>query len=241
MIITIVVLGIVLALAGLTVLSHLAPFRFLLDTLSEDTMWGISQPAGSKMIYLTFDDGPNPTATPQLLDLLRDKRVHATFFLIDKYVGEATAPIIRRMFDEGHAVGQHSGDRWLMWHSPRALAKNLTETADRIESLVGKRPCRLFRPHAGWRSLSMLRGINRAGYKLVGWSWMMWDWVGFRERTGPRVAEHILEHAGPGKIAVIHDGHHKNPQADRRYAVEATRMIIERLAADGYTFGKLCD
>jgi peptidoglycan/xylan/chitin deacetylase (PgdA/CDA1 family) len=87
----------------------------------------------------------------------------------------------------------------------------------------------------------MMRGAGRAGYKIAGWSWMSWDWVGFRKRTGPRVAAQVVGHAAPGKIIVIHDGHHKNPRADRRYAVEATSQVIDELKARGYTFGTLCD
>jgi peptidoglycan/xylan/chitin deacetylase (PgdA/CDA1 family) len=85
-----------------------------------------------------------------------------------------------------------------------------------------------------------MRGTSSAGYKIVAWSWMNWDWVGFRQRTGPRVAEHLVKHARSGNIAVIHDGHHKNPRADRSYAIDATRRIIEELGAQGYEFKTLC-
>jgi peptidoglycan/xylan/chitin deacetylase (PgdA/CDA1 family) len=115
----------------------------------------------------------------------------------------------------------------------------LESGAGKIERLTGRRPCRLFRPHAGWRSESMFKGASRARYKIVGWSWMSWDWTGLRRRTAPRVAAQLVAHAGPGKIIVIHDGHHRNPRADRKYAIEATRLIIEALSASGYTFGTL--
>jgi peptidoglycan/xylan/chitin deacetylase (PgdA/CDA1 family) len=145
------------------------------------------------------------------------------------------------MFEEGHSVAQHSGDRWLMLRSPDGLDAKLRSAADKIQKLTGYRPCRLFRPHAGWRSISMLRGVKRSRYKLVGWSWMSWDWVWFRERTGPRVSSQVVSHAAPGKIIVIHDGHHRNPRADRKYAIEATRILADRLSAAGYKFGTLCE
>jgi peptidoglycan/xylan/chitin deacetylase (PgdA/CDA1 family) len=156
-------------------------------------------------------------------------------------VNEETAPIVRRMFAEGHAVAQHTGRRWLLLKTPPALGRTLVSAADKVERLAGRRPCRLFRPHAGWRSSLMMRGAAKAGYRVAGWSWMSWDWVWFRERTGPRVANHILAHAAPGKIVVIHDGHHKNPRADRGYAIEATRRIIDGLRARGFSFGTLCE
>jgi peptidoglycan/xylan/chitin deacetylase (PgdA/CDA1 family) len=87
----------------------------------------------------------------------------------------------------------------------------------------------------------MFHGVSRLNYKLVGWSWMTWDWYWFRKRTGERVASQVLAHAAPGKIVVIHDGHHRNPQADRRYAIEATRRIIENLQPQGYEFSTLCE
>jgi peptidoglycan/xylan/chitin deacetylase (PgdA/CDA1 family) len=70
---------------------------------------------------------------------------------------------------------------------------------------------------------------------------MNWDWVGFRQRTGPRVAQHLLKHAQPGNIVVIHDGHHRNPRADRLYAIEAASRLIDELGARGYHFATLCD
>ena len=115
---------------------------------------------GPPLVYLTFDDGPNPTATPALLDALRETGAHATFFLIDTHLNESTAPIVRRMFDEGHAVALHSDTRALMIKTPDELGRLLTGYADRIEQLAGRRPCRLFRPHAGWRSGPMYDGLD---------------------------------------------------------------------------------
>jgi peptidoglycan/xylan/chitin deacetylase (PgdA/CDA1 family) len=144
------------------------------------------------------------------------------------------------MFEEGHCVAQHTGRRWLLVRSPSHVADMLENGARKIERLAGHRPSRNFRPHAGWRSEALFRGAAQAGYRIVGWSWMSWDWVGFRQRTRPRVAAQLLKHAAPGKIMVIHDGHHKNPRADRAYAIDATRRIVDGLRASGYTFDTLC-
>jgi peptidoglycan-N-acetylglucosamine deacetylase len=232
---------VILIAAGVTTFSHVAPFRFLLDLAYADVaVWRIPR-SGQKTIYLTFDDGPNPEVTPPLLDLLRRKGIPATFFLIDEHLNEATAPIVARMFEEGHSVAQHSGNRWLLLRSPDALSAELRAAADRIQLLTGHRPCRLFRPHAGWRSIKMIRGLRQSGYKLVGWSWMTWDWTWFRRRTGPQVAAHLISHAAPGKIIVIHDGHHRDPNADRQYASEATARLVDSLLAQWYEFRTLCD
>lgn len=220
----------------MTAVAHVLPFPFVLEWFDRGTtVWRIDPNAG-KTIYLTFDDGPNPTATPELLDLLKEKDVRATFFIIDDHLTEQTAPIVRRMFEEGHTVAQHTSRRWLLVRSPSEMREFLNESADRMQRLTGRRPSPFFRPHAGWRSIPMFRGVRKAGYKLVAWSWMSWDWVGFRKRTGERVAAHIVKHAAPGKIVVIHDGHHRDPKADRDYAIEATALIVDQLRAKGYRF-----
>jgi peptidoglycan/xylan/chitin deacetylase (PgdA/CDA1 family) len=235
------VVVIVAAAAGLTALSHMAPFPFLFDAFSgKVSVWRVMEPAGRRVVYLTFDDGPNPAVTGELLDLLKDRQVRATFFLIPEHVTEDTAPLVRRMFEEGHGVAQHSGNRWLMTYTPGRLAARLGAEADRIEKLAGQAPCPLFRPHAGWRSVPMMMGVSRRGYRLAGWSWMTWDWNWFRPRTGERVAAQVISNAAPGKIVVIHDGHHVNPRADRRYALEASRRVIDGLRARGFEFASLC-
>src|SRR5262245_64829414 len=88
---------IVILVLGIAVLAHTAPFPFIFDyAKSGISVWRMPESADRKIVFLTFDDGPNPTATPGLLDLLKEKKVHATFFLIDKYVNQETAPIIDR-------------------------------------------------------------------------------------------------------------------------------------------------
>jgi peptidoglycan/xylan/chitin deacetylase (PgdA/CDA1 family) len=228
--------------AGLTAvfLAHAAPFPFVLESFApSQSLWRVPHRTGAPTIYLTYDDGPNPTATPALLDVLRDGVARATFFLIDAHVTENTAPIVRRMFEDGHGVALHSDTRRLMIKTPSALAALLTTNADRIERLAGSRPCRLFRPHAGWRSGSMYEGLARIEHRLVGWSWGLWD-IGQRGNA-EELARRLARRASAGDIVVMHDGHHVNPAADRRYAVEATRRLIPALKAKGLAFGSLCD
>jgi peptidoglycan/xylan/chitin deacetylase (PgdA/CDA1 family) len=222
-------------------LAHTAPFPFLLERFAPSrSVWHVPRGAGPPTIYLTFDDGPNPSATPALLDVLRDEGARATFFLIDAHVTDATAPIVRRMFDEGHAVALHSDTRMMVIKTPEDVAAILTQNADRIEQLAGSRPCRLFRPHAGWRSGSMYEGLARIDHTLVGWSWGLWDWNWFQPREADDLARRLARRASPGDIVVMHDGHHIDPEADRRYAVEATRQLIGALQATGFVFGSLC-
>lgn len=223
-------------------LAHTAPFPFLLEAFKPGkSVWRIKPAGGPPTIYLTYDDGPNPTATPALLDVLAREGARATFFLIDAHLTDQTAPIVKRMFVEGHAVALHSDTRKMMLKSPADLSSALARNAGRIERLGGKAPCRFFRPHAGWRSGQMYAGLERAGYRLAGWSWGLWDWHWYRGRDPEALAARLTKRASPGDIIVMHDGHHVDPRADRRYAVEATAKLIPALRAKGYHFRPLCD
>ena len=226
-----------MAAAGL---AHMLPFPFLLDWMAgERTVWEMPA-ADPPAIYLTFDDGPNPAATPALLDVLRDTGARATFFVIDAHVSEETAPILRRTFAEGHAVALHSDTRALMIKTPQGLADTLVGQADRIEQLAGVRPCRLFRPHAGWRSGAMLAGLKQIDHKLVGWSFGMWDFNWYRRPDPAAIASRLARRASAGDIIVMHDGHHVNPRADRLHTVEATRQLVPALIARGFLLKTLC-
>ena len=227
-----------IGIVAAAILSHTAPFPFLLD-VTDRTIWRM--PASDPpTVYLTFDDGPNPAATPQLLDVLRQHDVKATFFVIDRYITTETLPILRRTFEEGHAVALHSDTRRLMFASHIAVAATLQEAAARIEVLSGHQACRAFRPHAGNRGVTMLVGAARAGYTIVGWGWMLWDFNWFRPKTAAALVPRFVRRASPGDIFVIHDGHHKDPRADRRYAVETVDRLIPELKARGFQFGTIC-
>lgn len=235
-------LWLVIAGFGTIFLAHTAPFPFLLESFAPSrSVWRMPSQGREPMIYLTYDDGPNPAATPALLDVLRDTGARATFFLIDAHLTEATAPIVRRMFEEGHAVALHADTRALMIKTPEDFAELLMRNAARIQQLAGGQPCRLFRPHAGWRSGSMYEGLARIDHRLVGWSWGLWDWNWYRPREAEGLAQRLVRGASAGDIIVMHDGHHVDPEPDRRYAVEATRQLVPGLKARGYGFGVLCE
>ncbi len=229
---------VLLAAIGLAVLSHFAPFPFLLDVTSH-TVWRMPR-TGVPTVYLTFDDGPNPTATPAVLDVLARHGAHATFFTIDRHLTRDTAAIVRRAADEGHAVALHWHSREPMFRRPTWVASMLQESAARLELLTGVQACRAFRPHAGHRSVPMLMGAAQAGYTVVGWGWMLWDFNWFRERTADDLVPRLVRESSDGDILVIHDGHHKNPRADRRYAVQTLDRIIPALRAKGFAFGTIC-
>jgi peptidoglycan/xylan/chitin deacetylase (PgdA/CDA1 family) len=228
---------------GLAALVHTAPFPFLLEAFRPArSIWRVpSPPSAAPAIYLTFDDGPNPEWTPPLLDALRDTGADATFFLIDRHITGSTAAIVKRIADDGHAIGLHSGTRRLMIQDPADLAATLQQAAQRIEAITSRAPCRLFRPHAGWRSGTMYQGLDQIGYRLAGWTWGMWDFDWGRERRADRLAPRLARKASDGDIIVIHDGHHVNPRADRRHAAETVRRLVPALRRHGFVFKPLCE
>jgi peptidoglycan/xylan/chitin deacetylase (PgdA/CDA1 family) len=232
----------VVVLVGVVAVSHMAPFPFLLEAFRPSrSVWHVDAASGAPpTIYLTFDDGPNLDWTPPLLDALGDTGVHATFFLIDQHITPDTQAIVRRIADEGHAIGLHSGTRRLMIMSPDTLATTLQRAASRISDITGREPCRLFRPHAGWRSGTVYAALRKIDYRLAGWSWGMWDWNWWQQPQADRIADRLARKASAGDIIVIHDGHHKNPRVDRRHAAETVRRLVPRLKADGFSFGTLC-
>lgn len=87
----------------------------------------------------------------------------------------------------------------------------------------------------------MYVGASRAGYRLAGWSWGMWDFDWWRTPQADRVAQRLGRKASAGDIIVIHDGHHKNPHADRRHAADAVRQLVPILRERGFAFDGLCD
>jgi peptidoglycan-N-acetylglucosamine deacetylase len=222
--------------------AHAAPFPFALDAIAGDrAVWRMPGRPDGPRVYLTFDDGPNPTATPAVLDVLRKENVRATFFVIDAFLTGETASILRRMAMEGHEIALHSGTRRLAVLPPHRLADVLRDASKRIEDASGRPACHAFRPHAGFRSGSVFRAMQEIDYVFVGWGWNLWDWNWFRRREAASIVPRLIRHASDGDIIVIHDGHHKNPRADRRYAVETTARLIPELRARGFGFGTICD
>jgi peptidoglycan-N-acetylglucosamine deacetylase len=226
---------------GVVVLAHTAPAPFVLDAFAGSrAVWHMPR-TDPPTVYLTFDDGPNPATTPDLLDVLAREQVHATFFLIDRHITDDTAPIVRRIAAEGHAIGLHSHTRRYTVMSPGELARTLTAEADRIEQISGSRPCAAFRPHAGWRSASMYAGLRRIDHKLIGWGWRMWDFNWFRRRTAKATIKRVGRRASAGDIVVMHDGDESAPLADQRHTVDATAALIPIMRGRGLRFGRICE
>ena len=226
---------------AIVALAHTAPAPFILDAMAGDrAVWRMPRSSPST-VYLTYDDGPNPATTPDLLDVLTREQVRATFFLIDDHLTDETAPIVRRMLSERHAIGLHSGSRTDLLLSPEELGRKLTAAAGRIERLGGAAPCRAFRPHAGWRGGQMFAGLEQLDYTLVGWGWMLWDFNWFRARSADATFKRLTNRVSAGDIIVMHDGDESAPRRPQPQTVEATARLIPALRDRGFAFGTVCE
>jgi peptidoglycan/xylan/chitin deacetylase (PgdA/CDA1 family) len=155
----------------------------------------------SKSKYsLTFDDGPDPRYTPQLLDLLKGYNAKATFFVVGRNA-EQHPELLKRIHDEGHLIGIHNyihKPNWFM--RPGTVRKQIEMTAEVILSVTGERTT-YYRPP--WGIVNMFDFYKRDQYKIVLWSSMFGDW---REKIGAdKLAKRMLNKLKPGEVMLLHD------------------------------------
>ena len=186
-------------------------------------------------VALTFDDGPNPDATPLILDALKARGVRATFFILGRHA-EQWPELVKRVADEGHAIGNHGYfHRKLHFKSPSYVRTDLTLGTQAIERASGYHP-RFFRAPHGFRSPWVTSIARSLGQRTVGWSFGVWD----SDRPGADViVDRILSKTEPGSILLLHDGDGYDPHGDRAQTAQAVPVIVDRLLAEGYRFDLL--
>jgi len=187
-------------------------------------------------VALTFDDGPNPAITPQLLDLLAEARVRATFFLIGSYVRREPA-LTRRIVAAGHAIGNHTMTHpWLAWQSAARIRAELTGCSEAIEDVVGE-PVRLFRPPHGARRPYVLSVAGELGMTTVQWNVIPGDWQPIAAATIlMRIERGIGRNRRIGRASniLLHDGSDRGLGANRLPTLEATRQLLLRHCAETF-------
>ena len=194
-----------------------------------------------RVVALTYDDGPNPPYTDQLLDILAKHNVKATFFMIGNRI-EKHPETVRRVIAEGHQVGNHSYSHPLLGFLPPNTVQREIERTDKLLRQVGVTNEIVFRAPLLTRFLPVawvLAKGNRAHISCNVWSW---DWTTQNpERITETVLKKTLSSTGAGSIIVLHDGKAENRDANRSGTVEATDRIITALKRDGYRFVRLSD
>jgi peptidoglycan-N-acetylglucosamine deacetylase len=181
-------------------------------------------------IALTFDDGPNQAWTPQLLDVLAEREVRATFFLIGQYAA-VERDLVRRVHAAGHLIGNHT------WTHPNLSRTGLSRTREElrrtsgeIEGITGA-AVRFFRPPFGARGPWTFGAARELGLIPVTWNLIGNDWnAGSSQQILDRVVRLTdgNQRRGLATNLVLHDGSHRTPTADRSRSVEAARELLAR-------------
>jgi peptidoglycan-N-acetylglucosamine deacetylase len=190
-------------------------------------------------IALTFDDGPNDPYTFQLLDILAEHQVRATFFMIGRFVRQRP-DIVRAVQAAGHLIGNHTMTHpWLVLESPSNVRRELADCNAALEDVLGERVS-YFRPPHGSRRPDVLSIARELGLTPV-----MWNVIGHDWEPGIR-AEGVLGHvekgisrkrrSGWGSNIVLHDGGQAGIGQDRSATVEAVRRLVPALIAEGSRF-----
>ncbi len=194
---------------------------------------GLTAPERPGDLALTFDDGPNATWTPKLLDLLASHRLQATFFLVGERA-QAEPELVRRATAAGHLIGNHSWDHPnLARRSSDVIREELRRTQNVLEQITGS-AAKFFRPPYGARRPAVFHIAHEMGLKLVLWNAMTSDWSDpSADRIAYKLSKRIDREQRRGRAAniVLHDGGHSDPAANRAASVAAAERLIERYKA----------
>jgi len=210
--------GAYLILAGLGI--AFIRMRFFADAVCRGT-------PGCKQVALTFDDGPDSSVTPALLDLLDELGVKATFFCVGCHAREHP-DVARQIVARGHLVGNHSLEHqwWLNFRRSGFLRRQIELAQDAIASVTGTRPV-YYRPPCGLTNPHTNKALRPLLLKLVGWDVQALDQYTADPQT---IIRRIMRGARDGSIIVLHDG-----QTSRQALLQAVRAIVSQLRQRGYT------
>lgn len=185
---------------------------------------------GSREVYVTFDDGPDPVVTPRILETLDRFDAKATFFCIGRKVAEQPQ-LTRHIAEAGHRVENHtySHSNLFWFHGARALRRELGRTQTVIERAVGRAPV-YFRAPAGVRSPLLDPMLTRAGLQLVSWTRRGLDTV--NEEPG-KVSARLLDGLSAGDVLLLHDGSCARTGDGEPVALAALEAVLEAARSKG--------
>lgn len=196
------------------------PARFQGVTVSQGKLTG-----GQKAIALTFDDGPWPTGTEQILSILKKNNIKATFFWVGRYL-QTYPEIGKKVAMAGHAIGNHTWSHQYFKYNEAAAAREIDRTSALIEELTGVKTS-MFRPPAGILTNGLVDYAQKQKFAVVMWSADSMDW----RASTPSVFDNVLNQANNGGIVLMHDG-----GGNRSKTVEALPNIIAEFRKRGYKF-----
>lgn len=191
-------------------------------------VYGAKLKANEKVIALTFDDGPGPKNTAQILEILKKNNIKATFFMIGQMV-KYFPQVAKQVAADGHVIGNHTWHHWYRRMDVATAASEIDRTAEIIYKTTGEKTT-LFRPPGGFLNNGLAQYAENNKYAVMMWS----EESGDAERRSPQVPmliKNVLKYAKPGAIVLMHDG-----GGNRIKSVEALPAIIAGLKAQGYRF-----
>jgi peptidoglycan-N-acetylglucosamine deacetylase len=194
-------------------------------------------PRGKKQLALTYDDGPNDPHTLHLLEVLARHNVHATFFLIGRYVKQCP-DIVREIAKAGHVIGNHTFTHSLLiCKSEAEIREELSTCRDALQDTIGEaftgKAANLFRPPFGGRRPAVLRIAREMGLEPIMWNVTGYDW---NAPPADVIERKVSRKIHGGDVILLHDGGHKELGADRSQTVLATDHFIARYKSEGYEF-----
>jgi peptidoglycan-N-acetylglucosamine deacetylase len=192
----------------------------------------------AKKLALTFDDGPNPSVTPRLLDLFDKHSARATFFVVGKFVRECPE-LVREIFARGHLVGNHTDTHPnLFFQSRGRIHEELTRCQEAVAKALLAEPPRWMRPPYGYRRPGLEGEVHRAGLRgVVMWSLICQDWKPQPlARLVGKLSRAVREGASKGDIVVLHDGDYHALGANRDHVVAALEHWLPRWRDAGVEF-----
>ncbi len=227
-------IGLALA-AGVTTAAITAGYQSMAPTGQwyGPTFTGLTR--GTTQLALTYDDGPNDPHTQRLLEVLAKHNVHATFFLIGRYV-QQRPDIAREIAKAGHAVGNHTFTHPLLTFKRDAeIRRELSDCNSALRDALGQ-PVNLFRPPFGGRRPAALRIARELGLEPVMWNVTGYDW-----NTAPAavIEQKVSKQIRGGDVILLHDGGHKEMGADRAQTVLATDSLIAKYKSKGFEFATI--
>ncbi|EKQ68108.1 putative xylanase/chitin deacetylase [Leptolyngbyaceae cyanobacterium JSC-12] len=179
-----------------------------------------------KVVALTFDDGPWKNTTQQVLDILKQNSIKATFYFVGKAIQENPG-IAKKVVEEGHAVGNHTWQHIMDDMDAATAAQELGNAARLLYEATGGVRTYLMRPPGGNLSGELANYAKRQGYLVTMWSADSHDYY----VSAPLIVDNVLSNVKPGGIVLMHDG-----GGDRSATVEALPQIISTLQRQGYKF-----
>lgn len=174
-----------------------------------------------KTIALTFDDGPDPIDTPDILTILKEKNVRATFFVLGQAV-QANPHLVKRLVMEGHEIGNHSFNHD---YQQRRLVEEIKQTDQEVFTSTGVHTY-FYRPPGGFLSKNQLETVKKNGHIVALWSVDSKDW---RNPGVKQIVDNVMKNVFPGAIILLHDGGYQRTQT-----VKALGPIIDALRDRGY-------